>query len=274
MLKHLFALSLFPAIFLFTSPAPGQSNPPQASIACEVKDNVEDGACQNKLEGLFTRKGDTLTLKLDGGKSKTYVGNRAACDGENVDVSKCLVFVVLKYFPRTQSYLIERGFYECGAYLFVSRRTGSETVMYVIPVLSPNAKYLLSIDQSDACDRKYDIAIWSMQTDPPKLEFKYEAKQYENWEVAAWENDTHIKMKALTARRPTIRRRRWLGTRAAGASTYAGRPIVRNRTVQASATCPVLARATSKTSAHVCSWPGGDITDVLTSVALGRSHAG
>jgi hypothetical protein len=93
------------------------------------RDNVEDGACQNKLKGLFTRKGDTLTLKLDGGKSKAYVGNRAACDGENVDVSKCLVFVVLKYFPRTQSYLIGRIFYECGAYLFVSRRTGSETVM-------------------------------------------------------------------------------------------------------------------------------------------------
>jgi hypothetical protein len=149
------------------------------------------------LKGLFTRKGDTLTLKLDGGKSKTYVGNRAACNGESVDVSKCLVFVVLKYFPPTQSYLIERGLYECGAYLFVSRRTGSETVMYAIPVLSPNAKYLLSIDQSDACDRKYDIAIWSMQTDPPRLEFKYEAKQYENWEVAAWENDTRIKMKAF-----------------------------------------------------------------------------
>jgi hypothetical protein len=72
MLKHLFALSLFPAIFLFNSPAPGQSNPPQAPIACEVKNNVEDGACQNKLKGLFTRKGDTLTLKLDGGRSKTH----------------------------------------------------------------------------------------------------------------------------------------------------------------------------------------------------------
>src|SRR5215471_10437727 len=121
MLKHIFALSLFPAIFFFTPPAPGQGNTPQAPIACEVKDNVEDGACQNKLKGLFTRKGDTLTLKLDGGKSKTYVGNRAACDGENADDAKCLVFVVLKYFPKARSYLIERGLYECGAYLLVSQ---------------------------------------------------------------------------------------------------------------------------------------------------------
>jgi len=168
--KNLFALGLFPAIFLSTNPTRSQSNPPQAPIACEIKDNVEDSTCQNKLKGLFTRKGDTLTLKLDGSKSKTYVGNRAACDGENVDDSKCLVFVMLKYFPSTQSYLIERGLYECGDLLFVSRRTGSETVMQAIPVLSPSAKYLLSIDQSEACERKYDIAIWSMQTDPPKLE--------------------------------------------------------------------------------------------------------
>jgi hypothetical protein len=68
--------------------------------------------------------------------------------------------------------------------------------MYSIPEFSPNAKYLLSIDQSDACERKYDIAIWSLETDPPKLQFKYQAKQYENWDVTAWENDTRIKMKA------------------------------------------------------------------------------
>jgi hypothetical protein len=196
MLRLLFALSLLLGTSLLTGPALGQTSPVQAPIVCDVKDNVEDVACRERLKGLFTRKGDTLTLKLDGGKSKTYVGNLGACDGENVDTSKCLVFRVLSYFPATQSYVVERALYECGATLFVSRHTGSETVMDEIPVLSPNAKYLRSIDQSDACDRKYDIAIWSMQTDPPKLEFKYQAKQYENWEVKVWENDTHIQMKA------------------------------------------------------------------------------
>jgi hypothetical protein len=196
MLRHLFAVILLVGVPLLTSPVLGQTSPTQSPIVYDIKDNIESAACRNKLKRLFTRKGDTLTLNLDGGKSKTYVGNRAACDGQNVDVEKCLVFTVLRYFQRTQSYLVERAFYECGAYLFVSRRTGSETVMYAMPELSPNAKYLLSIDQSDACDRKYDIAIWSLQTDPPKLEFKYQAKQYENWEVTTWEDDTHIKVKA------------------------------------------------------------------------------
>jgi len=197
MSKPVVALSLFAAIPLLAVAAFGQTNPAQSPIACGVENNVEDADCQTKLKGLFTRKGDTLTLKLDGGKSKAYVGNAAACAGDNVDASKCLVFVVLKYFPQTRSFLVERGHYECGAYLFVSQRTGRETVMYSIPDLSPNAKYLISIDQSDACERKYDIAIWSMQKDPPKLEFKYNAKGYENWDVTAWENDTHIKLKGF-----------------------------------------------------------------------------
>lgn len=168
----------------------------QAPIVCADKDSVDDAACLQKLNGLSARAGDTLTIKLDGGKSKTYVGNRAACDGENVDTAKCRVYTLRGYFPKVQSYVIEEGHYECGVYLFVSRRTGSETIMQEIPVLSPNAKYLLSIDQSDACEREYDIAIWSLETDPPKLDFRYKAEQYENWEVKSWKNDTHIDMKA------------------------------------------------------------------------------
>ena len=89
------------------------------------------------MKGLFARKGDTLVLNLDGGRSKTYAGNSAACDGDSVDDSKCRVFRVLRYFPQSQSYLIEKGLYECGDYLLVSRRTGSEIVMSAMPTLSP-----------------------------------------------------------------------------------------------------------------------------------------
>ncbi|MGO9672946.1 MAG: hypothetical protein ACLPSF_02045, partial [Methylocella sp.] len=94
---------------------------------------------------------------------------------------------------RAQFYLIESGYYECGDQLLVSRHSGSETVMRGdIPVLSPSGSFLLSIDQNEACDRKYDIAIWSMQTNPPKLEFKYVAKQYETWEFTRWDADDRI----------------------------------------------------------------------------------
>ena len=180
MLKFLFAMLLFGAS-LQTGPALSQSGP--APILCDVKDLIEDADCPQKLKGLFTRNGDALTVTLNGGKSKTYVGNRGACHNDEVD--KCIIFRMRGYFPQVQSLLVEKAYYEGGDFLFVSRRTGSETAMQEIPVLSPGAKYLLSIDQNDASERTYDIAIWSMRTDPPKLEFGYKATQYENWEVTA-----------------------------------------------------------------------------------------
>ena len=179
---------------LLTGAALGQTGPAQAPVVCEVKDNIEEPACRTKLKGIFTRSGDTLSINLDGGKTKKYVGNHAACDSDNTD--KCLIFRVARYYPQTQSYLIDRVLYEGGYFLFVSRRTGSEIRVSGNPVLSPNAKYLIAIDQDDTGEREYDIAIWSLETDPPKQEFKYLAKQYENWEITAWKDDTHIGMKA------------------------------------------------------------------------------
>ncbi len=203
MFVHRCALVLFLTAPLANSQALAQADPAQSPIGCESKDDVEDAACRSALEGLFTREGDELTLKLDGGRARTYVGNRAACDGPNGDADKCVLFRISSYFPKLQSYVVEKGYYECADYLFISRRTGSEIVMREIPLLSQNAKYLLSIDNNDACERKYDIAIWSLETDPPKLEFKYRAKQYESWELVAWEDDTHIKVKAsFDANRP------------------------------------------------------------------------
>jgi hypothetical protein len=194
MSRVLVGLIVLSGMCLLTAPAFSQSSPDQKPVDCVVKDNIEDSACQKALKGLFTRKGDTLTLNLENGKSKKYTGNSAACSDD--DVSKCIIFRVRRYFPQSHSYVIQRALYECGTYLFVNRRSGSETVMREIPTLSPNAQYALSIDQSDACERKYDIAIWSIEADPPKLEFKYQAKEYENWDVTAWEDDTHIKVKA------------------------------------------------------------------------------
>lgn len=199
-MKYLFALIVLLGTSTVASLSLGQTGAVQPPIMCgETEKKIEDAACLSKLDGIFARDRDTLTLKLDGGKSKTYVGNSAACDGENVDVEKCLVFSVMGYIPQTRSFIISAGLYECGDVLLVSRSAGSETVIsHEIPVLSPSAKYLASTDQSEACERNYDIAVWSMETDPPTLEFKYSAKENEYWEVTGWQDDARISMKVRT----------------------------------------------------------------------------
>lgn len=200
MLTRLLVLTLFGALILpgLTHGQPAQPQPP---IVCPGKDSPDDAACLQKLKSLFRIKGDTLTVPLDGGKSKTYVSNPSACDGDTTDVQECRAFRMRGYFPQTRSYLIEHALYECGHLLYVSRKTGSETMMQGVPALSPNAKYLISIDRNDGCERDHDIAIWSLQSDPPKLVFDYKSEQHEYWEVVAWMDDTRLKMKEGIGRR-------------------------------------------------------------------------
>lgn len=193
-------LSRFPPLLLIScvplsiGPALGQVSAPQQAIVCETKELTVEPACKTKLKGMFARDGDKLTINLDGGKTKRYIGNRAACEADNVD--KCLVFRMERYFPKIRSYLITKGYYEGADYLLVSQRTGSETIVSDILTLSPNAKFLIAIDQNDAGERDFDIAVWSMDSDPPKQEFKYKAERYENWEVTAWNDDTNVNVKA------------------------------------------------------------------------------
>ena len=194
MLSWFRPLLLFPCVLLSIGPALGQISVPQAAIVCESKDLIEEPACKTKLKGMFARDGDALTINLDGGKAKKYIGNRAACEADNVE--KCLVFRIERYFPQIRSYLITKGYYEGADYLLVSQRTGSETIVSDSLTLSPNAKFLIAIDQNDAGERDFDIAIWSMGSDPPKQEFKYKADRYENWEITAWKDDTNINVKA------------------------------------------------------------------------------
>lgn len=194
MLNWLRPLLLFPCVPLSIGPALSQISAPQAAVVCESKDLIEEPACKTKLKGMFAREGDTLTINLDGGKTKNYIGNRAACDADNVE--KCLVFRIEKYFRPIRSYLITKNYYEGADYLLVNRRTGSEIVVSEHLALSPNAKFLIAIDQNDAGERNFDIAVWSMSSDSPTQEFKYKAERYENWEITAWKDDTHINMKA------------------------------------------------------------------------------
>jgi hypothetical protein len=92
------------------------------------------------------------------------------------------------------------SYYECGHYDLVSRWNGSVVKISAsaVPDLSPNGKYLVSTDQSDACDRGYELAIWSTSTDPPVAELKFKAKRYENWTVTGWPGDDRIKLMVFT----------------------------------------------------------------------------
>lgn len=167
-------------------------DPQSQPILCKMNQNVESAECLQRFQGLATREGDVLRLNLESGKTKTLADLNKGCDP-----FKCLAFHLAAFYPSLQSFLVEAISYECGHYELISRRSGSVVKISAsaIPELSPNGKYLVSVDQSDACDRAYDLAIWSTNTDPPAPGLKYRAKRYENWSVAGWSGDDRIKLK-------------------------------------------------------------------------------
>jgi hypothetical protein len=171
---------------------------PRDAIVCEVELYRETPDCLQRMKGLVVRTGDTLRLNLANGRSKTYTGDHKACaDGR---VATCAVYLVLRYYPQLESFLIAASSYECGHNELVNRRTGSILEISsssTTPKISPHGKYIVSTDVSDACSREYDIAIWSTETDPPSLEMMYEAAQYENWEVTGWTSDDRFQLKAF-----------------------------------------------------------------------------
>ncbi len=192
-MKHLFASIIVIRASLLTGPCLGQAGYVPAPIVCENKDNIEEPACATKLKGMFERNGDKLTLKLFGGVPKRMLATMPRVRLQRREVRR---FRITRYFPQTRSFLVTKGYYEGADYLFVNQLTGSEIVVSDILAVSPKAKFLVAIDQNDAGERDFDIAVWSMESDPPNPEFKYKAKQYENWEIIGWQDDTRIAMKA------------------------------------------------------------------------------
>ena len=167
----------------------------QDEVVCDdAEGHGESNACLERLKGLAERAEDTLRLRLSIGKTKVYAGNSHACDEGQAE--KCVGYRLARFYPSLQSFLVSVSFYECGHYELVSRRTGSIIEITTIPRISPGGKYLASTDDSDACDRAYDVAIWSTATDPPSLEMKYQPAQYENWQITSWNSDDHLGLKA------------------------------------------------------------------------------
>ncbi|MGJ5239717.1 hypothetical protein ACQR14_18990, partial [Bradyrhizobium oligotrophicum] len=91
-----------------------QTAAPVAPALCNMtgKDDPVDreAACLSELSGRVSRTGETLTIRLETGKLKTYRNNSKAC--ENDDAQRCVGYVLLGYHPQGSVYAIQLSFYE------------------------------------------------------------------------------------------------------------------------------------------------------------------
>jgi hypothetical protein len=155
--------------------------------------------CLGLLGGIAERTRGVLRLKMENGEPKSFEDVREGCESEPFVFEKCFVFRLLAYSQEGGSFLVNHAYSECGAIVMISRRTGEELRLPVMPTYSPNTKRLVAVDPDELCGRQYDIAIWSTVTALPTLEWQYNHSQdgpYEVWDFVRWDGDDRIELRA------------------------------------------------------------------------------
>jgi hypothetical protein len=155
--------------------------------------------CLTQLTGIAERTGNSLTLQLENGKTKSFRDMRSGCNPPTVDRAKCLLYRVVAYHPLEHIVIIEVSFYQCGYVLVLDRRTGRQFKHPAIPKRSPNGQRFVAVDDTRTCPHYIDISIFST-ADLAKLEWKYmrPPNNRERWEFVRWDDDNRIALRVET----------------------------------------------------------------------------
>jgi hypothetical protein len=192
------------AVVLMLRPRPGlaESDLPDVRTLCqplEIHQGMPDEqACLKELAGVAKRDGGVLTLKLSNGKTKT-ISDAKECEDTTREAA-CVTYRLVGRIGERQLIVLVLP-YECPYLLLVSRRTGEETILGGWPYLSPNKKHFVVTDPRDAgnCGPEYAVAIFSLASDPPRLEWRFMPEGFEQYDVDAWNGENRVQLSAFDA---------------------------------------------------------------------------
>jgi hypothetical protein len=102
--------------------------------------------------------------------------------------------------PKQRSVVLTVGMYESGEALLVNIDSGNATILEEEPHLSPNGERFAVVKGSESETVTNDIAIYSVKSDPPVLEFAYsrQSDTYALYSFVRWQGETRIKLKIYT----------------------------------------------------------------------------
>ncbi|OGC85492.1 MAG: hypothetical protein A2142_07545 [candidate division Zixibacteria bacterium RBG_16_48_11] len=132
------------------------------------------------------RSGDTLALKLESGDTLLLKNDRV--DGEGTTVH------YLRHYCRDLGYfLVYRGYYEGFDYLLINDRTGKQTTLREIPVLSPDARRLVTTVTDLVADYLVNgIQIWRFTDHDLVLEWSFDSGGLIGYSNAVWADSATI----------------------------------------------------------------------------------
>jgi hypothetical protein len=158
----------------------------------------DEQACLKELAGVAKRDGGALTLKLTNGKTKTVSDARECQDTDRE--AACVRYRLVGRIGEGQLILLVDP-YECPYLLLVNRQTGEETSLGGWPQLSPGGTRFVVADPRDAgnCGPEYAVAVFSLATDRPRLEWKFTPQGFESYDFGAWNGANRVQLRAVGA---------------------------------------------------------------------------
>jgi hypothetical protein len=154
----------------------------------------DEKPCLKDLAGVAKRDGGILSLKLNNGKTKV-ISDAKECEDPDKE-GLCVTHRLLGYIGDRQ-FIVQVLPYECPYVLLVNRRTGEETMLGGLPHLSPNKKRFVLTASSVAgeCSPEYTVAIFSLASDPPRLEWRFTAPDVdEDYVTDGWDGENRVRL--------------------------------------------------------------------------------
>jgi hypothetical protein len=155
----------------------------------------DEKPCLTELADVAKRDGHALTLKLKNGKTKV-ISNTKECDDPHALEGGCVRYRLVGYIGDRQ-FIMQVLPYECADAFLVNRRTGEQTKLGGLPYLSPNKKHFVVTASTAAgeCDPPYNVAIFSLASDPPRLEWRFSAPDdYEGYLTDGWDGENRVRL--------------------------------------------------------------------------------
>ncbi|WP_018344979.1 hypothetical protein [Cytophaga aurantiaca] len=121
------------------------SSPNEFNAAADpfkMKDTSEANRIQ-KVASAVSRSGDSLIFKCLNNKN-TYLIND---NDDEDDVDDYSVYTFIKDMPEINQWLVMGVYYEAYGYVFINKSSGDTTLLYGMPVVSPDNKYIITFNQ-------------------------------------------------------------------------------------------------------------------------------
>jgi hypothetical protein len=181
---------LLAAVALFWSEATAVAKEKRRAAALICTEEQEQN-CIAKMQGIASRLGSVLTLKLANGEIRSYESNSEACqDGPK----QCFIYSLAAYVASSGYVGIRIRLYEGDGGEVINVKTGNSVPLSSAPAFSPDGKRFAVMPDNAHFSFGYLFSIWRFNSNGPVLEFtaKRSPDGSEFWSFDRWSGSQKV----------------------------------------------------------------------------------